>query len=680
MTSVIRLCSVLLCVTLLSDTSSAQKRPFVFDEMMKVKRVSDPQLSPDGKWVAFTVTTYDVEKNSRNSDIWLVSSEGGEPRQMTRSPKADERPRWAPDSKRFAFVSTRSGTSQIWILAIEAGEAIPVDTQGVEASGVLWSPDSRNLAFVSEVYPDCVSLDCNQKKDKERESNPVKARLLDRLLFRHWNAWKDGKRSHLFVVPLEDGTPKDLTPGDSDVPPFSLGGPDDYAFSPDGKELCFVRNADRNEALSINNDLFVAPLDAKTPAKKLTANLAADASPVYSPDGRFIAYRAQALAGFESDRWRLMIYDRTTGSTRSLTDSFDRHVESFVWTPNSKALFLIAGDEARQPVFKVELSGGSARKILDSHTNDDLQVSPDGKRLIFSHQSLSAPAEVFSAESDGGQLKALTAMNRALLSEVDLSQPESVWFAGDEGVKVQTWIIKPPGFDPAKKYPLLLAIHGGPQGVWGDAMSYRWNGQVFAAQGYVVLMPNPRGSTTFGQKFVDAIRDDWGGRVYEDLMKAVDYALTLGYVDPNQMAAAGGSFGGYMANWIGGHTNRFKCLISHSGVFNLTSMYGVTEELWFPEWEFRGTPWTNRETYEKWSPHNFAKNFKTPLLVIHGELDFRVPIGEGFQLFTYLQRLGVPSKMLYFPDEGHWVLKPANSQLWYKTFLGWLEKYMKGSK
>ncbi|MCI0418403.1 MAG: S9 family peptidase, partial [Acidobacteria bacterium] len=371
---------------------------------------------------------------------------------------------------------------------------------------------------------------------------------------------------------------------------------------------------------------------------------------------------------------------RTTGSTRSLTDSFDRHVESFVWTPNSKALFLIAGDEARQPVFKVELSGGSARKILDSHTNDDLQVSPDGKRLIFSHQSLSAPAEVFSAESDGGQLKALTAMNRALLSEVDLSQPESVWFAGDEGVKVQTWIIKPPGFDPAKKYPLLLAIHGGPQGVWGDAMSYRWNGQVFAAQGYVVLMPNPRGSTTFGQKFVDAIRDDWGGRVYEDLMKAVDYALTLGYVDPNQMAAAGGSFGGYMANWIGGHTNRFKCLISHSGVFNLTSMYGVTEELWFPEWEFRGTPWTNRETYEKWSPHNFAKNFKTPLLVIHGELDFRVPIGEGFQLFTYLQRLGVPSKMLYFPDEGHWVLKPANSQLWYKTFLGWLEKYMKGSK
>jgi len=677
MTSVNRSCSFVLACALLSAAGLAQKRPFTFDEMMKVKRVADPQLSPDGKWVTFTVTTYDVDKNSRNSDVWLVALEGGEPRQMTRSPKADERARWAPDSKRFAFVSTRSGISQIWILPIDAGEALLVDTQGVEASGVVWSPDGRNLAFVSDVYPDCADLACNQKRDKEREANPVKARQLDRLMFRHWNAWKDGKRSHVFAVLAEGGTPKDLTPGDADAPPFSLGGPDDYAFSPDGKELCFVRNDDRNEAISTNNELFVVPVDGKTAARKLTMNPAADNSPIYSPDGKFIAFRAQARAGFESDRWRLMIYDRTSSATRSLTESFDRHIESFQWTPDSKALFLIAGDEARQPVFRVDLTGSPVRKVLDSHTNDDLQLSPDGSRLVFSHQSLSTPAEIFSVSADGSQLKALTAMNRDLLSQVDLRQPESLWFTGAAGSKVQTWVLKPPSFDPAKKYPLLLAIHGGPQGVWGDAMSYRWNGQVFAAQGYVLIMPNPTGSTTFGQQFIDDIRDDWGGKVYQDLMKSVDYAQTLGYVDPNRLAAAGGSYGGYMANWMAGHTDRFKCLMSHAGVFNLTSMYGVTEELWFPECEFKGTPWTNRETYEKWSPHNFAKNFKTPMLVIHGELDFRVPIGEGFQLFTYLQRLGVPSKMLYFPDEGHWILKPANSQLWYKTFLEWLDGYLK---
>ena len=676
MASLTRLCSFVLACTLLSTSASAQKRPFNFDEMMKVKRVADPQLSPDGKWVTFTVTTYDVANNSRNSDIWLVSSEGGEPRQMTRSPKADDRPRWAPDSKRFAFVSTRSGMSQIWILAIDAGEAAPVDTKGVEASGVGWSPDGKTLAFVSDVYPDCPDLACNQKRDKEREASPVKARLLDKLMFRHWNAWKDGKRSHVFVVPAEGGTPKDLTPGDADAPPFSLGGPDDYVFSPDGKELCFVRSDDHNEAISTNSDLFAVPVDGKTAARKLTMNPAADSSPIYSPDGKTIAYRAQARAGFESDRWQLMLYDRATSTTRSLTEGFDRQTDSFQWNPDSKSLFLIAGDEALQPIFRVDLSGGSVRKVLDSHTNDDLQISTDGKRLVFSRQNLSAPAEVFTAASDGSQLKALTAMNRELLSQVDLRQPESLWFTGAAGSKVQTWILKPPNFDPAKKYPLLLVIHGGPQGVSGDAMSYRWNGQVFAAQGYVVMMPNPRGSTTFGQQFIDDIRDDWGGKVYDDLMKGVDYAVSLGYVDPNRMAAAGGSYGGYMANWMAGHTDRFKCLISHAGVFDLTSMYGVTEELWFPEWEFKGTPWTNRETYEKWSPHRFARNFKTPMLVIHGELDFRVPIGQGFQLFTYLQRLGVPSKMLYFPDEGHWISKPANSQLWYKTFLEWLGKYL----
>ena len=666
---------LLLC-TLLLGPVWAQKRPFTFQEMMKVKRISDPQLSPDGRWVAYTATTVDVEKNSKNSDIWLVPTRGGEASQMTRSLKADERPRWAPDSKRFAFVSARSGVSQIWILSIDAGEAMPVDTKGVEASGVLWSPDGSHLAFVSDVYPDCADTACNEKKEKDRESNPVKARILDNLLFRHWTAWKEGKRSHLFVVPVAGGSPRDLTPGDADVPPFSLGGPDDYAFSPDGKEIGFVRNNDRDEALSTNSDLWTVPV-AGGIAKKMTSNPAADSSPLYSPNGRYIAYRAQSRQGFEADRWQLMLLDRTTRQTRSLTAEFDRWVESFVWNPDSRSLYLIAADEARQPIFQVSVQDGTVRKIVGSHTNDEVQISGDGQRLVFSHQSLLAPAEIYSAQKDGTQLKPLTAMNRELLNQVDLREPESIWYQGAEGRKIQAWLIKPPGFDPARKYPLLLAIHGGPQGVWGDSLSYRWNGQVFASQGYVVLMPNPRGSTTFGQKLTDEIRDDWGGRVYQDLMKGVDHVLSLGLIDSSRMAAAGGSFGGYMVNWIAGNTDRFKCLISHSGVFNLTSMYGVTEELWFPEWEFSGTPWTNRTSYEKWSPHLLAANFKTPMLIIHGELDFRVPIGEGFQLFTYLQRLKVPSKMLYFPDEGHWILKPKNSELWYTTFFEWLDKHLR---
>ena len=668
---------LLLCGLWMSGELFAQKRPFTFDEMMKVRRVSDPQLSPDGKWVAYTITVYDVEKNSKNTDIWLVPAGGGDARQMTRSPKSDERPRWSPDSKRLAFVSTRSGPSQIWILSIEAGEPTPVDTHGVEASGVLWSPDGGHLVFVSDVYPECSDAACNEKKEKDRESNPVKAKVLDKLLFRRWNAWKDGKRGHLFVVATAGGVPRDLTPGDADVPPFSLGGPDDYAFSPDGKELCFVRNMDKEEALSTNSDLWVVPVEGGSEPRKITGNLAADVSPLYSPDGKFIAYRAQSRPGFESDRWQLMLLDRASSQAKSLTPSFDRSVDSFAWTHDSQSLYVIAGDQARQPLFKVSVGGGPLQKVVDSHTNDELQVSADGQRIVFSRQTLSVPAEIYTAQPNGTDLKPLTTTNQELLSQVDLPTADSLRFAGAGGTKVQTWILKPPHFDPAKKYPLLLAIHGGPQGVWGDAMSYRWNGQVFASQGYVVMMPNPRGSTTFGQKFVDEIRDDWGGKVYEDLMKAVDHALALGYIDPNHLAAAGGSFGGYMVNWMAGHTDRFKCLISHAGVFNLTSMYGATEELWFPEWEFVGTPWTNRATYEKWSPHQFAKNFKTAMLVIHGELDFRVPIGEGFQLFTYLQRLKVPSRMLYFPDEGHWILKPKNSQQWYKTFFEWLDRYLR---
>ena len=667
----------LLLVVFQSSSEAVEKRPFTFEEMIKIRRVSDPQLSPNGRWVAFTVTVAELEKNVLHSDLWLVPASGGEPRQLTQGSKNNERPRWSPDSKRIVFVSNRSGISQLWILSVDSGEVKPVNTGGLDASGVLWSPDGKNLAFVSNVYPDCPDIACSLEREKQRAENPIKARTLDRLLYRHWNSWKDGKRSHLFVIPVEGGIPRDLSTGDYDVPPFSLGGPDDYAFSPDGREICFTRNIDKDEALSTNKDLFVVPVDRSLDARQITTNAGADQSPLYSPNGQFIAFRSQLRPGYEADCWRLLVYDRQSGSINSLIPDLDQSVESFVWSPDSKSLYMIAGDHALHPVFQLDLPTHLITKRIDSHSNDDLQISQDGKRLFFLRQTLTTPFEIYSSSPDGSQLSALTRLNQPLLSELALQEPQSTWFEGSGGTRIQTWIVTPPGFDPKKKYPLLLLVHGGPQQVWGDSFHYRWNANIFANQGFVVLMPNPRGSVTFGQRLTDEIRDDWGGKVYEDLMKAVDHVLTLGYVDSDRMAAGGGSYGGYMVAWIAGHTDRFKCLVSHAGTFNLTSMYGVTEELWFPEWELKGSPWTNRQSYDQWSPDHFVKNFSTPMLVIHGELDFRVPVGEGFQLFTALQRQKVPSKMLYFPDEGHWITKPKNSQFWYQTFIAWLDTYLK---
>ena len=657
--------------------ANAQNR-FAVEDLLKVRRVSDPQVSPDGRQVAFVVGDVDLDANRVVNQIYLIPVGGGSAKQLTSGTSSASAPRWSPDGKKIAF--TTGG--QIWVMDDDGDDKKQLTKIATGAGGTVWSPDGNWIAFTSEVYPDCNDDECNKQKDEAAEKSKVKAHITERLLYRHWNEWRDVKRSHVFVVSAKGGNARDLTPGDFDSPPYAASSNVDYSFSPDGKELAFVKNPDKVEATSTNSDIYVIALSGGTPRNITSRNRGYDATPVYTKDGRSIIYRSQATAGFEADRWRLMKYDRASGASTEIVRGFDQQVDEFVLTPDGDSVYFVAGERGHHPIFKVPTSGGAATRVVGDVFATNLNITSDGRALVFAHSTLAAPPEIYRANQDGGDLTALTTMNRDLMSRSNLPAAQEMEWTGALGAKVHGFLVKPVDFDANKKYPLVVLIHGGPQGAWNDSWSYRWNPQVFANNGYIVFAPNPRGSTGYGQKFVNEISGDWGGKVYTDLMNGVAEVIRRNkFIDRNRIGAAGASYGGYMVNWIEGHNNdpraHFKVLVSHDGVYNLTSMYGGTEELWFPEWEFKGTPWTNKAMYERWSPHNFVANFKTPILVIHGELDYRVPIGEGLQLFTAVQRRGVDSKLLIFPDEGHWVLKPQNSRLWHHTVLGWLDKYLK---
>lgn len=653
---------------------------FTFNDLMKVRRVSDPQVSPDGKTVAFTIGEVNFSANRTVTQIYTVPISGGEVKQITRGEKSNSSPRWSPDGRKIAF--TTGG--QIWTMNPDGDDKKQITKISTGAGNPLWSPDGRWIAFVSDVYPECTTDECNKTKDEEAENSKVQAKVTERLLFRHWVEWRNAKRTHVFLVAGNGGNARDLTPGDFDSPPYAASSNIDFAFSPDSKEIAYLRNPDKVEAISTNSDIYILPLNGGMARNITQKNKGYDITPVYTPDGKYILYRSQAGEGFEADRWRLMRYNRQTGETVELTRGFDLQVDELVVSPDSQTVYFIAGERGRAPIYSVPIEQTKSAKTLTwvrQLRNDgffsDLRITPDGNNLIFVSNSMTSPNEIYRAGIDSNPFINLSRANPEMNY---LQKPEELEWRGALNQKIHGFLVKPANFDPNKKYPLLVLIHGGPQSAFNNNWGYRWNPQIFANAGYVVFMPNPRGSVGYGQKFVNEISADWGGKAYTDIMNGVADVIKKPFIDRNRIGGAGASYGGYMVNWILGHNNdprfKFKALASHAGIFNAESMAAATEELWFVNYEFKGMPWENPVNYAKWSPNKFVRNFNTPTLVTAGELDYRVPVGESLQLYTALQLRRVPSKLVVFPDEGHWILKPQNSQFWYGQVLDWFGKYL----
>ncbi len=665
---------VLSSLPLLSRSLPAQKRAITFEDFIAMKAVSDPQLSPDGRWVAYAVATPSLTDNRNVSRIWLAEVATGANRQITQGPGSDRSPRWSPDGKTLAFLSTRQNGAQVWVLDVTGGEARRVSNLPEGAGELTWMPDGKGFLVVGDVkWPP------QQEIDRRNGDYPTDARLWTELLWRHWDEFRAGRRQHVFRVDLAGGEPKDLTPVDHDVPAIATGGDGDVAVSPDGREIAVAMHGDSIVADNTNVDIYLMAPDGSGLHAVTADNKGADNTPRYSPDGQWFSWLSMERAGFEADRLRLMMRRRTVGQsdgrTVEATAGWSLSVSSYTWCPDSKCIYAVVEERGRDNIYRIDVPSFRRTVVLPGGgVNTNVNVAADGKTLVYLHQSDTQPPEVWTLG------KPLSHQNDAALAGLDLPPLAEYGFVGAQGDSVFGWIQKPPAFDAAKKYPVVYLIHGGPQGAWTDYWGSRWNYQLFASRGYVVAAVNFHGSTGYGQKFTDAISRHWGDYPYEDLMKGLDPVARLPYVDSTRMGAAGASYGGYMIYWLAGHTDRFKTLIDHDGVFNIVSMAGSTEELWFTDWEFGGTPSQNRQGYEQWSPLNSVKNWKTPMLIVHSQLDYRVDLSEGYQAFTALRRMGVPAKFLYFPDEGHWVLRPRNRRLWWGVVLDWLDQYLKPAR
>ena len=701
----------------------AGKRAFEIADFYRCAAVGAPALSKDGLHVAVAVRHYTLETGKSWSEIWILHADGTDLRQMTTGEHNDTDPKFSPDGSKLLFQSDRSGSGQVWTMPVDGGEPKQLTKFGPGVGNAEWSPDGKYVAVTADVYPNCgIDEACNSRISDGREKGKLKVHVADELLYRHWTGWSDGARSHILLADAETGKIlKDMTPGAWESPTFSLGGRG-FAFSPDGKELCYVSNHDKDEASSTNADLWTVPVEGtitETTATNLTAaNKGWDSEPLYSPDGKSIAYISQATPAYESDLKRLAVYDREKRTTRYLTDRkvFDNWIDDLRWTSDSKSIVFEAEVHGRTPLYRIALDSGKPEEMLVAGFIAGFELLPDAKAAVLTHRSIGVPSDVFvallgntekdpatwkqvdsAAESAGASKKMggfvrtsfrysnsgdaldwpgrrITMFNKAVEDEVDIRQPDEMWFQGDGNYKVHCFLVKPHDFKPERTYPLILNVHGGPQSQWAD--SFRGDWQVYPGKGYVVAFCNPTGSTGYGQDLTDGIAGDWGGRVYRDLMKVADELEKLPYVDKRRIGLMGWSYGGYMTMWMQGHTDRFKCIASMMGVYDLEAEYGSTEELWFPEHDFKGTPWTS-DDYTKWSPCKFVKNFKTPALVITGEKDYRVPYTQSLEYYTGLKKMGVPARLIVYPNAGHW---PSwyEMALYYDAHLEFFHQYLGG--
>jgi dipeptidyl aminopeptidase/acylaminoacyl peptidase len=677
-----KLLILLAFLALSAPAGAAEPHPFTVHDLLAMERITDPQPSPQGDRVAFVVRTTDLEGNRGRTDLWVAGIDGSGLTRLTSDPAADNNPRWAPDGKSLYFLSTRSGSSQVWRLPAAGGEAVQVTNLPLPVASLTVSPDGRLLAFSLEVFPDCPTVACTKERLDEKGGRKASGQLYDGGVgfFRHWDTWSDARRNHLFVMPVAGGEPVDLTRGmNADAPSRPYGGTEEFAFSPDSRMVAFTaRDAGREEPWSTDFDVYLVPVDGSRPPRNLTdANPASDTQPVFSPDGKTLAYLAMARPGYEADRYRIKLRDLATGRERVLAEDWDRSAGGVFFSADGRTLYTTAGDTGQVPLFALDVASGRVTKLVaEGHVQEPKLA---GDLLVFGRDTLLSPVELYTMRRDGSGLRQITSVNKDRLAAVRMGEPEHFSFPGWNDETVYGWVVKPVGFEPGKKYPLAYVIHGGPQGSYRNDFHYRWNAQTYAGAGYAVLSVDFHGSTGYGQAFTDSIRKDWGGKPLVDLQKGLAAAVQrYPWIDGGRACALGASYGGYLVNWIAGNwPDGFDCLVNHDGVFDQRMMYYGTEEIWFPEWEHGGPYWETPETHEKHNPVTSVDRWKTPMLVIHGGLDYRIPDNQGIGTFNALQRRNIPSQFLYFPDENHWVLKPANSILWHETVLGWLDRWLK---
>ncbi len=663
---------------------AATTHPFTVEDMVAMQRIADPEVSPDGSRVVFVVTTMDLDANRGRSDLWIAGTDGSGAHRLTTNPASDWNPRWAGNDTLY-FLSTRSGAAQVWRISLRGGEAEQVTDLPVDLESLTVGPAGKALFVAAGIFPDCEdSVPCTAQRLDERSKRKASGLIYDELFVRHWDTWEDGRFNHVLRIPLgANGLPSgkavDLMAGvRGNCPTKPWGGTEDYTVSPDGAWLVYTAKVlpGSEVAWSTNYDLWAVPTDGSAPPRNLTAsNPAWDAAPAFSPDGTRIAYLAMKRAGYESDRYRVTLMDWPSGTTHTLTEAWDRSPGGIVWTPGGHALLATADNIGNHSIFRIDTATGHVESLVTRHSNASPQPLANGG-VLFSQDSLVSPAELYLLPAPGAKLLKLTHLNDARLASLRFGEYHQFSFTGAHGDTVYGYILRPVDFEPGTTYPLAFLIHGGPQGSFDDHFHYRWNPEIYACHGYATVMIDFHGSTGYGQAFTDAINDDWGGAPFEDLMTGLDFVLAANpWIDRHRMAALGASFGGYMINWIQGHTDRFAALVCHDGNLDEYMAYFDTEELWFPEWEHHGTPWDNPEGYRKFSPVNYLKNWKTPELVIHGNRDYRVVDTQGLGTFNALQRLGIPSRLLYYPDESHWVLKPQNSIQWHHVVLDWIDRW-----